>query len=365
MRTTFLLLLFTMVACDISQSFTLYKTQYRKSYSPEEEPKRLAIFKANLEKIKELNKREGGEYPPYGITADMDMSEAEFKAQYLSGLKLQALKPPTTKPKLSNGLIRNAAVSLSPSRRQHVVAFNASTQTTYSSICPGPCCTPIQNQGICGDCWAFSAAETLESQTCMNGGPLVSLSPQELADCTNTSDWGKGGCQGGDYRDAWSFAQVNGVETLSKYPITSTQTGVKGDCRAIGVETGRVSGIFDAGTGNEHTMLANSHKNVIAVTVDASNWQFYDGGRSFREKGDPGCTPISTATCTTKVDHAVEIVGDFSFNGGSIVDGWVLRNHWGSDKGCSIGGEGGYFLVTIGTNTCGIASSPYMVAPAQ
>jgi C1A family cysteine protease len=55
---------------------------------------------------------------------------------------------------------------------------------------------PIQDQGSCGSCWAFSTIDVLESHYALaNNGTLIDLSEQNLVDCVYKRD----GCDGGEY----------------------------------------------------------------------------------------------------------------------------------------------------------------------
>ena len=52
-------------------------------------------------------------------------------------------------------------------------------------------------QGVCGSCWAFSASQVMSSAVWMQTGKYLSLSEQQVMDCS----WGYGenhACDGGD-----------------------------------------------------------------------------------------------------------------------------------------------------------------------
>lgn len=51
--------------------------------------------------------------------------------------------------------------------------------------CTAGKCNPIQNQGACGSCWAFSAAAAMESARAIFHGSLVKLSEQNFVSCSS------------------------------------------------------------------------------------------------------------------------------------------------------------------------------------
>jgi len=207
------------------------------------------------------------------------------------------------------------------------------------------CITDVKDQGGCGSCWTFSTAETIESAYALKKGSLLTLSEQQILDCTpNPNDCGgTGGCGGGTVELAVARIMVMGGLTQEKdYPYVSGG-GSNYPCDMTKFKPAvQVNNFYDLPSNQVGPVLQYvGTKGPLGISVDASAWSGYESGVF------DGCDMSSP-----DIDHAVQMVG-FGTDA-QLGDYWLVRNSWGSGYG-----EDGYIRIRrYATPPCGVDSTP-------
>merc|ERR1711998_602167 len=83
----------------------------------------------------------------------------------------------------------------------------------------------VKNQAQCGSCWAFSAVGAMEGAHFKATGSVISLSEEQLVQCSTVNS----GCNGGLMDYAFQYAEKTPMVLEDAYPYTSG-TGVTGHC---------------------------------------------------------------------------------------------------------------------------------------
>ena len=198
------------------------------------------------------------------------------------------------------------------------------------------CVPSVKNQGNCGSCWAFSAVTVVEIWCCLQRKTLVTLSAQELVDCSR--GYGNEGCNGGYMSSAFQYIQDKGISSEAEYPYE----GRDRTCRKKS-SLCRIQGCVNV-THNDNDMLLEAvNIGAVSVAVKANNaaFMYYRSGII-----KSGCGRESD-----ELDHGVVLVGAA---GSTDTPYWIVQNSWGRSWG-----QAGYVYILrstgIGPGVCGIA----------
>jgi len=291
-------------------SFASFMNKYSKKYTKDELVYRFKVFKANMDFIAAQNKN--NLTYTLGMNRFGDMPFHEFHAKY-TGL---------------NYVKRDFARS-----RNHPHNDNVANPTSVDWRKKGAV-TAVKDQGQCGSCWAFSATGSMEGAWFNKKNKLVSISEQQLVDCSGS--YGNQGCNGGlmDYAFEYVIA-TGGIATEAAYPYKAVDQKCKSPLPPKAVSITKYMDVKANSDPDLETAVALGPVSV-AIEADSAAFQFYKSGI------------FADASCGTSLDHGVTAVG-YDATGGQKY--WIVKNSWAADWG-----DQGYILIARknGAGICGI-----------
>ncbi|XP_065057726.1 procathepsin L-like isoform X2 [Rhopilema esculentum] len=270
-----------------------WKLKHGKFYKEtKEESVRRAVWGMNLQDILRHN-AEGGHSYKKGLNHLSDLTHTEYKETTVGCVRVpEKLFNKTAK------FMKLANVKLPASVDWRTAGY----------------VTPVKNQGQCGSCWSFSSTGALEGQHFRKTGILISLSEQNLVDCTTS--YGNEGCHGGWMENSFKYVRDNkGIDTETGYPYYARELGY---CYFRSQYVGATdTGFVDLPSGDEEALKqAVATIGPISVAIDASHpsFQSYRSGVYY----EPSC-----GNGLANLDHAVLVVG-YGTEGGR--DYWLVKN---------------------------------------
>jgi len=279
-----------------------------KHYAQADFAAKYRTFKSNMDFVVSWNANP--EHHRVAINKFADLTIAEFSAMYLG-----------TKATVTPGAYERTVPGANPA---------SVDWRTKGAV------TPIKNQEQCGSCWAFSAVGSTEGAHFLAKGALVSLSEQNLVDCSGSE--GNQGCNGGLMTQAFDYIIKNhGIDTESTYPYTAQDGSCKFSAANIGSTLVAYTNVKSGSEADLETKIVAGPTSV-AIDASHSSFQLYKSGIYYE-----------AACSASALDHGVLAVG-YATSGSKAY--YIVKNSWGTDWGMA-----GYIEMSKDrNNNCGIAT---------
>ncbi|XP_063145455.1 procathepsin L-like [Candoia aspera] len=193
--------------------------------------------------------------------------------------------------------------------------------------------TAVKDQGDCRSCWAFSATGALEALHFKETRKLVSLSEQNLVDCSKKPN---NGCRGGSPCTAFEYVMNQGINSEEDYPYDGKVGNCRYNPRTFTSTCGSIKRIERKDESSLAQAVATAGPISVGLDGRANHFHFYKSGIF-------SCPWHGVVV----LNHAMLIVG---YGRHKNTDFWIVKNSWSTSWG-----EDGYMRLEKGSNTCGIA----------
>ncbi|GAW80924.1 cysteine proteinase gondepain 3 [Plasmodium gonderi] len=328
---------FMMSNLESLNQFYMFIKKHGKEYkTPDEMQRRFMAFSENLKNIQTHNSNPNKLYKK-GMNHFGDLTFEEFQKKYLTLKKIDFKTNVNKMPRFKD--YEDIITKYKP--EDGTFDYVKHDWRELNAV------TPVKNQHMCGACWAFSTVGTVESQYAIRRNELVSLSEQEMVDCSFKNY----GCNGGTIPLAYEdMLDLGGLCKENEYPYVDITPEL--------CDIDRCKNKYKITTYTEIPQLrfkeAIKFIGPISVSICASNdFSFYEGG-------------IFDGPCSISANHAVILVG---YGMEEVYDAmtkknlkhyyYLIRNSWG-DKW----GEKGYMKIETDEfglqKTCGLGEQAFI-----